>query len=69
MKDRWTNIDVATGAVVTNPDQLSKMNANAKIWSPVRVQRWWSHSWAIEDGSYFRINNITLGYSLPKDYK
>jgi hypothetical protein len=30
------------------------------------VQRWWLHSWAIEDGSYLRINNLTLGYSLPK---
>jgi hypothetical protein len=65
MKDRWTNIDATTGAVVTNPDQLSKMNANAKIWSPVRVQRWWLHSWAIEDASFLRINNVTLGYTLP----
>jgi hypothetical protein len=24
-----------------------------------------SHSWAIEDGSFLRINNITVGYSLP----
>ena len=24
------------------------------------------HSWAIEDGSFLRLNNITLGYSLPK---
>jgi len=31
------------------------------------VQRWWLHSWAVEDGSYLRINNITLGYTLPKN--
>lgn len=24
------------------------------------------HSWAIEDGSFLRLNNVTLGYSLPK---
>jgi TonB-linked SusC/RagA family outer membrane protein len=64
MKDRWTNID-ANGNVVTDPDALGKLNANAKIWSPVRVQRWWLHSWAIEDGSYLRINNVTFGYTLP----
>jgi len=64
MKDRWTNID-ANGKVVTDPDGLAKLNANAKIWSPVRVQRWWLHSWAIEDGSYLRINNVTFGYTLP----
>jgi len=43
--------------------------ANAKqYWSP------WSFgnavvvpaSWAIEDGSYLRLQNVTLGYTLPK---
>lgn len=65
MKDRWTNINAA-GQVVTDPAELKALNANAKIWTPVRVQRWWLHSWAVEDGSYLRINNLTLGYSLPK---
>jgi len=65
MKDRWTNINGA-GQVVTDPAELTALNANAKIWSPVRVQRWWLHSWAVEDGSYLRFNNITLGYTLPK---
>jgi TonB-linked SusC/RagA family outer membrane protein len=65
MKDRWTNIN-AQGQVVTDPKELSALNANAQIWSPVRVQRWWLHSWAIEDGSYLRINNVTLGYTLPQ---
>jgi TonB-dependent starch-binding outer membrane protein SusC len=65
MKDRWTNINVS-GERVTDPVELAKLNANAKIWSPVRVQRWWLHSWAIEDGSYLRFNNVTLGYTLPK---
>jgi hypothetical protein len=32
----------------------------------VRVQRWWLHSWAVEDGSYLRINNLTMGYTLPR---
>lgn len=66
MKDRWTNID-ANGNVVRDPAELTKLNANAKIWSPVRVQRWWLHSWAVEDGSYLRFNNLTLGYTLPKN--
>lgn len=65
MKDRWTNINAA-GQVVTDPTELKALNANAKIWTPVRVQRWWLHSWAVEDGSYLRINNLTLGYTLPK---
>ncbi len=64
MKDRWTNID-ANGNIITDPTALAALNANATIWSPVRVQRWWLHSWAIEDGSYLRINNLTLGYTIP----
>lgn len=65
MKDRWTNIN-ANGQVVTDPTELAALNANAKIWTPVRTQRWWLHSWAIEDGSYLRFNNLTVGYTLPK---
>jgi hypothetical protein len=65
MKDRFTNIN-AQGQVVTDPGELAKLNSNDKIWSPVRVQRWWLHSWAVEDGSYFRFNNLSLGYNLPK---
>jgi hypothetical protein len=65
MKDRWTNIN-AQGQRVTDPVELAKLNANAKIWTPVRVQRWWLHSWAVEDGSYLRFNNLTLGYTIPQ---
>ena len=64
MKNRFTNINDA-GAVVTDPTELKAINANAQIWSPVRVQRYWLHSWAVEDGSFLRINNLTLGYSVP----
>ncbi|HEU4901747.1 MAG TPA: SusC/RagA family TonB-linked outer membrane protein, partial [Flavisolibacter sp.] len=66
MKNRFTNINAA-GEVVTDPTELAKLNANATIWSPVRAQRWWLDSWAVEDGSYLRINNVTLGYTLPKN--
>jgi TonB-dependent starch-binding outer membrane protein SusC len=64
MKDRFTNIN-DQGQRVTDPVELEKLNANAQIWSPVRVQRWWLHSWAVEDGSYLRVNNVTFGYTLP----
>jgi TonB-linked SusC/RagA family outer membrane protein len=65
MKDRFTYIN-ANGVRVTDPVELEKLNQNAKIWTPVRVQRWWLHSWAVEDGSYLRFNNLTLGYTVPK---
>lgn len=65
MNNRFTYIN-ASGVRVTDPTELAKMNEGHNIWAPVRTQRWWLHSWAIEDGSYLRFNNITLGYSLPK---
>lgn len=64
MRDRWRTID-AQGNRVTEPTALAALNENAKIWRPT-LGRYLLHSWAIEDGSFLRINNITLGYTLPK---
>ncbi|GEO10151.1 SusC/RagA family TonB-linked outer membrane protein [Segetibacter aerophilus] len=48
------------------PEQLSALNANATIWQPLRgTGAFYPHSWAIEDGSFLRINNLTVGYSFP----
>jgi len=66
MKDRFTYIN-DQGVRVTDPTQLAALNANAKIWTPIRTQRYYAHSWAIEDGSYLRINNLTVGYTIPKN--
>lgn len=65
MNNRWTNIG-ADGQVVTDPGMLAEMNANAEIWSPLTsASSFYVHSWAVEDGSFLRINNVTLGYTLP----
>ena len=64
MRDRWRSID-GEGRLVTDPNQLRELNKDAQIWAPTRG-RYLLHSWAIEDGSFLRINNITLGYTLPK---
>jgi TonB-dependent starch-binding outer membrane protein SusC len=65
--DRYKYIDAA-GNPVTGLDELAKLNANAKIWSPFSMGNASPvlHSWAIEDGSFLRLNNVTLGYSFPK---
>lgn len=64
MQDRWRTVD-ASGAVVTDPTALAALNANAKIWRPmVSSGAFYLHSWAVEDGSFLRINNVTLGYSF-----
>ncbi len=65
MKNRWRNLDPATGLLVTDPTALAAMNTNATIWTPPNAQRYFVKSTDIEDGSFLRINNITVGYSLP----
>lgn len=61
---RWRTID-ANGVKVTDPVALAALNANATIWRPNSAQRWPLHTWAIEDGSFLRISNVSLGYTLP----
>ncbi|MFN3802336.1 SusC/RagA family TonB-linked outer membrane protein [Belliella pelovolcani] len=65
MNDRFTNVNSA-GQVVTDPTELAALNADAKIWTPLTsASSFYMHSWAVEDGSFLRINNVTLGYTLP----
>lgn len=62
---RWTNIDPATGTRVTDPAILADMNANTTMWSPY-MQRYIFSDWAVEDGSFLRLNTLTLGYTMPR---
>ncbi|MGV8091421.1 MAG: SusC/RagA family TonB-linked outer membrane protein [Mangrovibacterium sp.] len=64
-KSRFIRIDPETGAFVSDPARLAELNKDAKYWS-ASMQRAPLHSWVIEDGSFLRLNNVTIGYSLPK---
>lgn len=63
MGDRYRIIE-ADGSAITTLDRLREVNQNANIWTPTRSLLF--HSWAVEDGSFLRINNVTVGYTLPK---
>ena len=65
MNDRWKWFN-EEGVRVTDPEQLAAMNKDAKYWTPAGGQ-YFLHSFAIEDGSFLRISNMTLGYSLPQN--
>ena len=66
MNDRWRNVN-DQGQVVTDPTELAKINTNATIWSPsTAANSFMLHSWAVEDASFIRINNVSLGYNFPK---
>jgi hypothetical protein len=64
MNNRVRYID-NSGALITDAATFNQVNANATMWSPVRGN-YILHSYAIENGSFLRVNNITVGYSLPK---
>lgn len=63
---RWTNID-ADGNYLTwnNAEQLAALNANTTMWSPY-TERYILTDYYVEDGSFLRLNTLTLGYTLPK---
>lgn len=64
MNDRWKWYNSA-GVKVTDPTALAALNTNTKYWTPSGGQ-YAPSSFAIEDGSFLRISNITIGYSLPE---
>jgi len=67
--DRFKYID-EQGNLVTDLEQLKTLNANAKIWSPFSMGNASPvfHSYAVEDGSFIRLQNISLGYSIPTKF-
>ena len=64
MNDRWKNFN-ENGVKVTDPALLTAMNANTTLWTPT-TGNYALTSYAIEDGSFLRISNVTLGYTLPQ---
>ncbi|MEQ2602360.1 SusC/RagA family TonB-linked outer membrane protein, partial [Phocaeicola vulgatus] len=49
---------------VTDPNELNALNANAKYHLPYHQSGITSSEW-LEDGSYLRLQTLTLGYTLP----
>ena len=62
--ERWTNIDPSNGQLVTDPTALAALNANTTMWSPY-MARFVFSDWAVEDGSFLRLNTLSLGYTIP----
>ncbi|SDI97951.1 TonB-linked outer membrane protein, SusC/RagA family [Flavobacterium glycines] len=63
--NRWTNFNAA-GELVTDPVELQTLNANTTLWSPF-MSRYVFSDWAVEDGSFIRLNTLSLGYTVPAD--
>jgi len=67
VKDSYTLYQIQSGNLVrlTTPEQLNAANVNATVPSTYLQQGYVSNI-GIEDGSYLRLNTLTLGYTLPK---
>lgn len=67
VENRWTNIDWATGEEITDPALLNEVNAGTTMWNPGANKAIFS-DWAVEDGSFLRLQSATLGYTLPQKW-
>jgi hypothetical protein len=66
-------IDPNTGQATTNLIRLKELNPdeNSRLWSLSNantVNIAYPSSYYVEDGSYLRISQVTLGYSFPKEF-
>ena len=67
--NRWMTID-SKGAIITDPQELAALNAGKSVAAIYDLEQGdkYIHSWAIEDASYLRLSNLTIGYNFPKQW-
>ncbi|MGN1219181.1 MAG: SusC/RagA family TonB-linked outer membrane protein, partial [Phocaeicola sp.] len=66
-ENRWTNIDWTTGQLIEDPDALAAANAGTTMWSPC-IGNAVISDWAMEDGSFLRLQSATIGYTFPEKW-
>jgi hypothetical protein len=75
MNNRWRTVSPngavlqsvnSAGQVVgVDPSYLYSNNLKANIWQPLKsAGAFYPSSWAMEDGSFVRINNVTIGHTV-----
>ena len=69
--NRW-NFTNDSGERIYGNSQTSNMdehfiplNEGDRLWAPQYVQKYIASSYFVEDGSFLRLSDITLGYTLP----
>lgn len=81
--NRYTWIDPNTGMNIGNPEtatinayggieniyaRLNEINAGRTLWNPASATKMVLLDWAVEDADFLRVQNITVGYTLPKKW-
>lgn len=69
LNDAYRIYDIKNGQLtfVTEPQELDRLNANAKTYLPYMENAVVS-TFGVQDGSYLRLNNLTIGYTFPKQW-
>lgn len=72
---RWRYTDPVTGECMYknyyidgSVDMYKALNANASLWNPADVTNNLLHSYFVEDASFLRCSDITIGYTFPQKW-
>ncbi|GGH27217.1 SusC/RagA family TonB-linked outer membrane protein [Sphingobacterium alkalisoli] len=70
LSERFTTIDPQTGVNImfgnnADPILFQELNEGKTMWNPAAANGRVLTDWAVEDGSFLRLSNLTLGYTLP----
>lgn len=65
--NRWVVVN-KKGELITDPQEMADINKGKTVAAVYdnEIGDTYIHSWAVEDGSYLKLSNITLGYTFPK---
>lgn len=64
---RWMTVD-EKGALITDPAQMAALNAGKTVACIYDMEQGdkYIHSWAVEDASFLRLSNVSVGYTFPR---
>ena len=65
--NRWVVVN-KKGELITDPQEMADINKGNTVAAVYdnEIGDTYIHSWAVEDGSYLKLSNITLGYTFPR---
>jgi len=61
---RWTAVNWETGELITDLETMAAANQGKTMWNPMITNAVFT-DWAVEDASFLRLQNATIGYTLP----
>ena len=66
--NRWVVVN-KKGELITDPQEMADINKGKTVAAVYdnEIGDTYIHSWAVEDGSYLKLSNITLGYTFPRE--